>query len=95
MHTLPYRRTGGSAANVAQCVSRLGASNGAPVRFIGMAGADEAGDEFAAALRRHGVEALMARSITGAATATCLCLVRRGGGGVRQDMLCRGSTKED
>lgn len=69
------RRTGGSAANVARCMARLGAASGAAARFIGMAGADAAADEFAGALREHGVEPLLARSTSGAATATCLCLV--------------------
>lgn len=46
-----------------------------PVRFVGMVGDDADADDFEAALKEHGVEPFLNRSTTGAATATCLCLV--------------------
>lgn len=97
-----YRRTGGSASNVARCVSRLervmdsaSATQDASrrsVRFIGMVGDDADANDFEAALREHGVEPLLIRSSSGAATGTCLCLVTEGG--QRTMRTCLGAADE-
>lgn len=71
-------------------MARLGAADGAAARFIGMAGADAGADEFAGSLREHGVEPLLARSTSGAGTATCLCLV---GGAPSGGRLLLGCTR--
>lgn len=68
-------RNGGSAANVARCLARLGAGSGAPVRFIGMVGDDDAAADYEKQLVSHGVEPQLLRPPAAEPTAVCLCLV--------------------
>jgi sugar/nucleoside kinase (ribokinase family) len=72
----PRRAPGGSAANVCKVLAAL-AAGAREVRFVGMAGADAAGGEYAAALQAQGVAPVLITNTAAAAgaTATCLCLV--------------------
>ncbi len=45
------------------------------VKFIGMIGRDDMGEQYAEQLSRQGVEALFALAPSDAPTATCLCMV--------------------
>jgi sugar/nucleoside kinase (ribokinase family) len=56
--------------------------------FVGMVGADEAGREYTAGLAAHGVQPLLLTSSSGAATATCLCLVTPDGQRTMRTALC-------
>ena len=67
------RHPGGSAANV--CKALAGLAPDRPIHFIGMIGDDAAGREYAHGLSRCGVVPELLVSTSGAASATCLCLV--------------------
>lgn len=77
------RLPGGSAANV---VKGLAGLSGAArrVALLGMLGRDAAGAEYKQKLAAQGVDtSLLLETDSGAATASCLCLVRVAGGGRR------------
>lgn len=56
--------------------------------FVGMVGADTAGADYRTMLQRHGVAPMLLESGSGAATATCLCLVTPDGQRTMRTALC-------
>ena len=75
----PQRRPGGSAANVARMVARLGGGVD-DVRFVGAVGADTEGREYCEGMERCGVDVEHVAEVDGTlATGRCLCLVEPDG----------------
>ena len=58
------------------------------VSFVGMVGADAVGAEYRRSIAAHGVQPLLLESASGAATATCLCLVTPDGQRTMRTALC-------
>ncbi|KAL4853031.1 putative sugar kinase [Chlorella vulgaris] len=97
------RIPGGSAANVLKGLASLASSSSSSssistsasssirslsVAFVGMVGADEVGREYRRSIAAHGVDPLLLESSSGAATATCLCLVTPDGQRTMRTALC-------
>ncbi|KAI3426463.1 hypothetical protein D9Q98_008830 [Chlorella vulgaris] len=97
------RIPGGSAANVLKGLASLASSSSSSsststsasssirslsVAFVGMVGADEVGREYRRSIAAHGVDPLLLQSSSGAATATCLCLVTPDGQRTMRTALC-------
>lgn len=89
------RVPGGSAANVMKGLAGLsgsaascGSGPALAAAFVGMVGRDAAGAEYRASIAAHGVAPLLLESGSGAATATCLCLVTPDGQRTMRTSLC-------
>ena len=93
------RVPGGSAANVLKGLAGLAGSAASgttscstgpalATAFVGMVGRDAAGAEYRASIAAHGVAPLLLESGSGAATATCLCLVTPDGQRTMRTSLC-------
>ncbi len=70
------RLPGGSAANVCKGIAGIAAQGSCTVSFVGQVGRDALGEDYRARLQAAGVQAELVEADSGAATATCLCLVR-------------------
>jgi sugar/nucleoside kinase (ribokinase family) len=69
-------------------LASLAACGELAVSFVGMVGADQVGREYRRSIAVHGVTPLLLESASGAATATCLCLVTPDGQRTMRTALC-------